>query len=140
MGIAQDLIGKDTGDNDVYGHWWVELRDGTSYGWWPCGPGSNITGRPGCVNAGNGSRDPKHGKHGDWEGNASTHEPCDGNCDRACGDAQKCLKRFAQGYSGSSSLKRNCHDFIDESLTACKLGLSGPPSGGQCQSPPRRPF
>ena len=139
VGIAAEQSGKDTGDRDIYGHWWYELSDGSSYGWWPCGRGSNLTGRPGCVNLHQGDKDPHGGKRSDWDIHPSVLD-CGGDCETACKDKEKCLKKFARDYSGNWSIKRNCHGFVDESASSCGLTLSAGTAAMQCTVPAHRPF
>jgi RHS repeat-associated protein len=122
--IIADLNGKET-DGDIYGHWWYELHDkGRSYGWWPCGDGSNVSGRPGCLNLG-GRQDPKYGKAGDWSANPYARakpNQCE-DCKAVCKRASDCLQKFGEGYRGNWSLTRSCRDFVTESLSACNLYL-----------------
>ena len=118
-GIGKDVLGKDPGTEDVYGHWWLEINGSYSAGWWPTGGGSNITGRPGEVNAGL-PQDPKHGKPGDWRFNPyAIGEDCD--CASRCKGAATCLRNFATTYTGKWSISRSCQGFVKESMRSCGL-------------------
>lgn len=102
-----------------YGHWWVELDDDESYGWWPgrcpIGLAGIIRGTTGVLNGlgvtsdGTPTRDPNHGLLADYEFHPVLIEPVSDDEVRAA------IRSFASGFGGgwrwSTRPTMNCRLF-----------------------------
>jgi len=119
-------------DEDQYGHWWIEIANGTeSYGWWPntlqLGLRDTLVGVPGVLNGvgvvedGTETRDPHHGER-------KFVEVADvwGEVGVSPSEYEDRVRRFARAYSGSWSwpLGQNCHSFQRALLMSAGLSLS----------------
>lgn len=116
---------------DTYGHWWVEIDDVESYGWWPAVRPVGITralrGVPGVLNAiggpegGGPTVDPRHGELADH----AFHPLTDGH--RTDGEVIAAIRRFATTFDGGWrwSLRPtvNCRSFQTDLLTAAGLAV-----------------
>ena len=96
-----------------YGHWWVELDDSESYGWWPAkaaGIVRLVHGSDGVLNGG-ASRtvDPNHGLPGDHEFHPVLIRQ------RSDDDVRASIRSFAQSFAGewrwSTRPSMNCRLF-----------------------------
>lgn len=109
---------------DRYGHWWVEMG-AESYGWWPKYPVSIIDTFRGVAGELNGqtsfggtpTRDPHHGDAALETFNPKLTSDC------SCNEAVKCIRSFANSYSGSWSWPwgQNCHSFQTSMMSSCNL-------------------
>lgn len=102
-----------------YGHWWVELGDDESYGWWPdrCPLGlrgimrgtSGVLNGIGVTTDGTPRRDPNHGLLADYEFHPVLIE------DRTDDEVRDALRLFAGGFCGgwrwSTRPTMNCRLF-----------------------------
>jgi hypothetical protein len=125
-----------TGD-DKFGHWWTELGDDESYGWWPAEPlseggglpqalGRTMTGVKGDLNGqamfgGNPTQDPHHGDPAE-----ESFHPKVGVCDTRTDDEIKdCIRGYAKSYSGewrwTFGFGQNCHTFQEGLMSHCGL-------------------
>jgi len=101
-----------------YGHWWIELNEEESYGWWPSRPlrfRDLFRGVPGVLNGvgrhpdATPTRDPNHGLPGDHEFHPVLVSPLT--------DGQVCdgIRSFALGFEGewrwSTRPTMNCRLF-----------------------------
>ncbi len=87
-----------------YGHWWVEVDDEESYGWWPAriplGLAGVVRGTTGVLNGlgvtpeATPTRDPNHGLLADHQ----FHPVLIRNC--ADDDVRAAIRAFASGFSG----------------------------------------
>ena len=87
-----------------YGHWWIELDDGESYGWWPARLPLRVRdlwrGVPGVLNGvgvtedGTPTRDPNHGVPGDYEFHPLLI------LDRSDDDVRGGVREFVHGFRG----------------------------------------
>jgi len=105
-----------TGD-DKYGHWWTELSDEESYGWWPEDQPSawgTLTGVDGVLNGqgtfgGTSTRDPHQGDRAKsvvaYQVYASSGYTAE--------QVKQMIRDYANSYSGSWSwpFGKNCHSF-----------------------------
>lgn len=101
-----------------YGHWWLEVDEGESYGWWPTGSVglfATIRGTAGVLNGlgstagGTETRDPHHGL-------ASDHEFAPVlTVERSDDEVRQLIRRFATNFSGewrwSTRPTMNCRLF-----------------------------
>lgn len=135
----QGLLKAAIGDKSrlEYGHWWVEIDDAESYGWWPDGPvsmGGTLGGIPGVLNVFKGSpgtptRDPHHGDPGDEE-----FSPRVLNGKSATANKQA-LRAFAAGFAAGFAVKYgsiwrwpqkyNCHSFQEQMMSATGMSRNG---------------
>jgi hypothetical protein len=124
----QGLLKAAFGNKDdlEYGHWWVEIDGGESYGWWPGGPVSlrgTFGGVPGALNGvptfpgGTATRDPHHGDRADEMFNPSVLSG------QSAAAVKSCLRGFAGGYSGSWSWPwgQNCHSLQESMMDHCRV-------------------
>jgi len=102
-----------------YGHWWVELDDEESYGWWPAraplGVTGIIRGTPGVLNGlgvtddGTPTRDPNHGLVADHEFHPVLVR------DRTDDEVRAAVRSFASAFDGdwrwSTRPTMNCRLF-----------------------------
>lgn len=102
-----------------YGHWWLELDDAESYGWWPArapiGLVSAVRGTAGCLNGvaagleGTPTRDPNHGLPADYEFHPVLIAPSSDE------DVRRTIRAFAGRFSGgwrwSTRPTVNCRTF-----------------------------
>lgn len=102
-----------------YGHWWVELDDDESYGWWPgrcpIGLAGIIRGTSGVLNGlgvtsdGSPTRDPNHGLLADHEFHPVLIAP------RTDDEVRSAIRQFAASFSGgwrwSTRPTMNCRLF-----------------------------
>lgn len=117
---------------DWYGHWWVELGDDESYGWWPdrrpVGLFAAVKGVPGRLNGvgvcpgGAPTRDPRHGELADH-----AFYP-DATDDRSDEDVVAAIRAFAGAYQGEWRWSRrghggNCRTFQHKLLSAAGLSV-----------------
>jgi hypothetical protein len=115
---------------DKYGHWWLEIDETESYGWWPAeqvGAWSTVKGVDGELNGqsifgGTATTDPHHGDPAD-----ETFSPWveAGDC-RTDDEIKQCLRDYAKDYSGSWAWRpgdfgQNCHSFQTGALEHCSL-------------------
>lgn len=114
----------------TYGHWWIELDDAESYGWWPgsrpAGLRALIVGTTGVLNAGNhaGRHRPIDPRHGD-DADHAFHPVL--SVRRSDWQVRRDLRVFATTFSGGWrwSLRRpsaNCRSFQLALLSAAGLG------------------
>ncbi len=101
-----------------YGHWWLELDEDESYGWWPARPvglvgllrgtGGVLNGL-GVADGGSPSRDPNHGLLADYEFHPVLL------ADRADRGVRAALRAFARDFKGgwrwSTRPTMNCRLF-----------------------------
>lgn len=109
---------------DSYGHWWIELDDGESYGWWahrcPLRFRDVIGGAQGLLNGVGGTcrdgtltRDPRHGEEADFAFHPTLLLSKDD------GQVRAEIRAFAAAYSGAWGWQwwwlrhrmTNCHTF-----------------------------
>ena len=133
------------GNQDKYGHWWIEFGDpydptSESYGWWPkqrVGVGETLTGVEGELNAtsrmdscfidesGLAFRDPHHGDPADTH----FHPLVPINDTRSDSEIADCIRQRARKFTGTwqwvFEAGQNCHTFQLELLRRC--GLIEPP-------------
>jgi hypothetical protein len=115
-----------------YGHWWVEIEDVESYGWYPKGGASGVhvfLGVPGELNAvsagpeydGTPTTDPHGGDSAD-----EMFHPVIVN-GKPASAIKDCIRAFAKGYSGKWSWPwgQNCHSFQESMMKHCGLRKSG---------------
>lgn len=125
-----DLFGE-----DKYGHWWTELDDQESYGWWPKYPLSpsvggmidTLTGVEGELNGvtsfgGSPTQDPHHGDDA-----PATFNPVLTN-EKSDDEVRNEIRNFASSYTGewrwTFGFGQNCHTFQEELME--KVGLEEP--------------
>lgn len=128
-GIVMKRKNIDLGADDKYGHWWFEVDEDESYGWWPVKPvgiSDTFLGTDGELNGqttfrGSKIRDPHHGD--DAEETFTPIVPQDDT--RTDDEIKDCLRRFAGSYSGSwrwtFGSGQNCHTFQEEAMKHCGL-------------------
>ena len=116
------------GQEDKYGHWWVELNKRQSYGWWPkygVGLKDTLLGTEGELNGqtsfgGSANRDPHHGDPADEELGVECTDPT-----KTEADVTRDIISFAKGYSGewrwTFGFGQNCHTFQKSMLAATSL-------------------
>lgn len=114
---------------DVYGHWWVEIDEVESYGWWPAvrpvPVAKAIRGVPGALNGvggphgGSPTIDPRHGELADHAFHPATRG------DRSDDQIVAAIRRFAATFDGgwrwSIRPTVNCRSFQADLLTAAGL-------------------
>jgi len=102
-----------------YGHWWVELDEDESYGWWPASDPLRfrdvLAGGPGVLNGigisayGTPVRDPSHGLPADYEFHPVLVQS------RTDDELREAIRRFAYGFDGrwrwSTRPTMNCRLF-----------------------------
>lgn len=101
-----------------YGHWWLEVDDDESYGWWPTGPVGlirTVRGTAGTLNGlgsvpgGTLTRDPNHGLPGDHEFSPVLTST------RSEDEVRHIIRRFAADFAGewrwSTRPTMNCRLF-----------------------------
>lgn len=101
-----------------YGHWWLEVDEDESYGWWPTGSVglvSTIRGTTGVLNGlgstsgGTGTRDPNHGLPADYD--FAPHL----TVRRSDDEVRQLIRGFAADFSGqwkwSTRPTMNCRLF-----------------------------
>ncbi|MCL2259641.1 MAG: hypothetical protein FWC28_01070 [Proteobacteria bacterium] len=138
--LEKEVLGRPQHE-DLYGHWWVEMKeDGKeeSYGFWPKAPVATLaevtSGVPGEVNAryfgGQAEKDPHHGDSADkafhpkLKKEASGFKtPGDGalKCKQTAADFRNFAKNFPGriwGYPGIFG-KENCHTFQEQGMKKC---------------------
>lgn len=98
-----------------YGHWWIELDDDESYGWWPGrhpltfrdvlagGPGVGIS------PYGTSTRDPSHGLPADYEFHPVLVRSC--HDDQILADIRRFAQSFVGGWRWSTRPTMNCRLF-----------------------------
>lgn len=102
-----------------YGHWWIEIGDAESYGWWPARLPLKlrdvIVGVPGVLNAigtddgGTPTRDPNHGVVADHEFHPVLLRAC---ADEVLHEEIRCFARGFQGpWRWSTRPTMNCRLF-----------------------------
>ncbi len=102
-----------------YGHWWIELDDDESYGWWP---GRHpltfrdvLAGGPGVLNGigispyGTSTRDPSHGLPADYEFHPVLVRSC--HDDQILADIRRFAQSFVGGWRWSTRRTMNCRLF-----------------------------
>ena len=116
------------GQEDKYGHWWVEIDKKQSYGWWPkygVGLKGTLFGTEGELNGqtsfgGTPTKDAHHGDGADEELSVECTDPT-----KTEADVTKDIISFANGYSGewrwTFGLGQNCHTFQKSMLSATSL-------------------
>jgi hypothetical protein len=144
-------LGKPTGPDDVYGHWWIEIDGTESYGWWPkngVGLIGTLTGVPGQLNGTDAAysagvatvmKDTHHGDTADETFNPRVDvrgflglskkklkfgSGAGVKCDCATEDQIKdSLRGFAAAYSGNWRYPwgQNCHSFQKAALKSSCL-------------------
>lgn len=119
-------------------HWWIEIDDNESYGWWPVREATDagdaawnhgIVGVPGELNAvsrpslgGSATRDPHHGHSA-----PETFHPY--AIARSAGysedDVRERIRRFARSFRGDYSIVAgpNCHTFIQGLMRSVGLSM-----------------
>ncbi|HEC83678.1 MAG: hypothetical protein DRR16_19025 [Candidatus Parabeggiatoa sp. nov. 3] len=119
----------DIGGEDKYGHWWLEIDNSESYGWWPknqVGLGETLGGTDGELNGqtlygGTSTTDPHHGDPANTDFNP-TIDPDD---TRTVDEIKNCLRQFANSYSGewrwTVGAGQNCHTFQKSAMQHCGL-------------------
>jgi hypothetical protein len=122
-GLWKAAIG-DKGELE-YGHWWIEIDEIESYGWWPARSVSvweTFTGVPGSLNGLRGiGGTPTTDAHDGHPAEEMFH-PAVVNAKSAAA-IKECIRAFAKGYSGSWSwpFGQNCHSFQEEMMEHCGL-------------------
>lgn len=126
-GILKGMSG-DKGAID-YGHWWVEIDDAESYGWWPGAQVSlrgTFVGVSGDLNGtarfgGTPTMDPHHGDPAE-----EMFHPLVAN-GKPASAIKDCVRAYARGYSGKWSWPwgQNCHSFQEAMMKHCGLKKSG---------------
>jgi len=119
------------GNEDKYGHWWIEIDDSKSYGWWPkeqVGVIDTLVGVEGELNGqttygGTATRDPHHGDTADEEFHPLLVE------DKEDDNVRQEIRNFARNYTGewrwTFGWGQNCHTF---QITLMRtVGLEEPP-------------
>ena len=128
---------------DLYGHWWIEIDIGESYGWWPdqrvdikqtiIGVGGNLNGQ--IAFGGSSTKDPHHGDSGDnnfhprvdFGGFWGLFQFRTIKYGSGKGKLCKCvteeeikdgIRDFAVSFTGGWSFPRgpNCHTFVRDAL------------------------
>lgn len=136
---------------DVYGHWWVEIDEVESYGWWPAvrpvSVAMAIRGVPGVLNGvggpngGSPTVDPRHGELADHAFHPVTRG------DRSDDQIIVAMRSFAASFDGgwrwSIRTTVNCRSFQADLLTAAGLAVPdgyGHSAGAGCPflASPRR--
>lgn len=121
--------------DDKYGHWWTEIGDNESYGWWPKSPvglKDTLTGVPGELNGqtnfgGTLTQDPHHGEDISAGVDEIFHPVISSapGCEcMSCEDAARIARKFATYvYSGDWSWPtgQNCHSFQNSLMDAACL-------------------
>lgn len=128
-----EIIGvTDPSGRDTYGHWWVEIDESESYGYWPDGQVGfigTITGVDGSVNRGQ-VQDPHHGDIADEEFSPVIKA----EDERTTDEIIKCIGDFAKSYKDTvqywayPALKGNhgnCHTFQESMMKHCNLETKG---------------
>jgi hypothetical protein len=116
-----------------WGHYWIELGDNESYGWWPTRPVSDknaLTGTAGSMNRGR-ARDPYHGNRDNLDGSFNPRPMVwprpNATCEEVCARGAQCIRDVASTYGASSGgswslLGNNCQKFQGLALSRCGLG------------------
>jgi len=117
-------------ENDKYGHWWFEIEDDESYGWypkkWTVGLKDTLLGTDGELNGqteyfGTMMLDPHHGDSADEE----FHPVTSADDKRTDAQIQECLRNFSSSYSGewrwTFGAGQNCHTFQEAAMKHCRL-------------------
>jgi len=113
---------------DVYGHWWVEIDEVESYGWWPAvrpvPVAKAIRGVPGVLNGvgghngGSATVDPRHGELADHAFHPVTVDRSD---DQIIAGIRRFAATFDGGWRWSIRPAVNCRSFQADLLTAAGL-------------------
>lgn len=115
-------------DDDKYGHWWIELNNNESYGWWPdryVNIWDTLTSVPGILNGqppapfgGTEKTDPHHADTADIsiQTYVISHE-------RTISETIMDIRNFANNYSGTWSwpFGQNCHSFQNSMVNSVRL-------------------
>lgn len=110
-----------------YGHWWIEIDEEESYGWWPAHGVSTwdtLAGVPGRLNGltggGTETTDAHHGDPAD----EMFHPAVESG--KTAAAVKACIRAFAKSYKGSWSWPwgQNCHSFQEEMMEHCELAMS----------------
>lgn len=144
-------MGKNVGQGDLYGHWWVEVGDlvaGTtwtptkSYGWWPShgvNAKQTLQGVPGLLNRGN-ANDPHHNDNANVSFHPTMMVDDKLDYDTVRNQVVSNIDAFAQGFKGSWNWRgpwgKNCHTF--QSRLKKKLGLHNRSSKYMLQDPKQK--
>jgi hypothetical protein len=114
---------------DVYGHWWVEIDEVESYGWWPAlrpvPIAKAIRGMPGVLNGvggpngGSPTVDPRHGELADHAFHPVTRG--DRSDDQIIAAMRSFAATFDGGWRWSIRPTVNCRSFQADLLTAAGL-------------------
>ena len=118
-----------------YGHWWTEVGQSESYGWWPkktVNLGTTLTGVPGALNQDESapvvpSKDPHHGDPADLEYHPMIKTDKT-NLVEIKKETRDKVRDFAKGYSGTWRWTlgggQNCHTFQEALMKS--VGLKEP--------------
>ncbi len=138
-----------------YGHQWIILPDGTSYGFWPekDNPdlGETLAGVPGKVNQKDGEeQDPYHGAELEGDEKCTAKFLAEGNleygdgkgtscCDATAAQVYSCIKAFSSQFEADWGWpawgeNENCHTFLDQMMEACCMKLGDCVPGGSTKS------
>ena len=136
---------------DAYGHWWVEIDEVESYGWWPAlrpvPVAKAIRGLPGVLNGvggpngGTPTADPRHGELADHAFHPVTWG--DRSDDQIIAAMRSFAATFDGGWRWSIRPTVNCRSFQADLLTAAGLVVPdgyAHSAGAGCPflAPPRR--
>ncbi|CAD5370209.1 conserved hypothetical protein [Rubrivivax sp. A210] len=116
-----------------YGHWWVEIDDSESYGWWPASPvglEGTLGGVQGVVNmmegaGGTSTRDPHHGDPGDEEFSPRVKNG------KSAAFIKQSMRDFVAGFETNYGsvwrwpMKYNCHSFQEQMMSDTNLSWWG---------------
>lgn len=118
-GVIEYRKDIDVFGEDKYGHWWIEIGESESYGWWPAdhvGVSDTLFGTEGVLNGGDvygGSltEDP-HGKIHDRSDGVTAYQVY-ASPGYTAEQYKQQIRDFANSYSGSWSwpFGQNCHSF-----------------------------
>lgn len=130
---------------DFYGHWWVEIDDVESYGWWPAvrpvPVAKAMRGVPGVLNGlggpngGSPTVDPRHGDSADHAFHPATRG--DHSDDQIVAAIRSFAATFDGGWRWSIRPTVNCRSFQADLLTAAELVV---PDGYAHSAGPGCPF
>jgi hypothetical protein len=122
-------IGDQLKPDAIAGHWWTEIDQEESYGWYPAKRPDplwkGITGVPGRLNGSIGEGTPTtDARHGQKAGEMFHPRIVNGS---SAATVKECIRTFAKGYSGTWSYPggQNCHSFQVGMMTHCGMIKSG---------------